>query len=189
MKEQLLKTEEHDEVIKVEELVQPEEVLAKKVLSVEEVLVQEVLVEKVQVEETQVIARSKHLSLRQSYTSLPSTTFFRPWEASCEATAAREWSGDATILLSNQVVTPPPLVTPPRKEERTMGRKVGRRLQRLLTFQATLEKKKGMPPSRWQKRLELEEEVEATFLNTPASHRRKKRRRGGFGKLRPATQG
>ena len=186
MKEQLLKTEEHDEVIKVEELVQPEEVLAKKVLLVEEVLVQEVPVEKVQVEETQVIACSKHLSLRQSYTSLPSTTFFRPWEASCEATAAREWTGDATTAEQPGGDTSP-LVTPPRNEERTTGRKVGRRLQRLLTFQATLEKEKGLPPSRWQKRLELGEEVEASFLNTPVSHRRKGRRRGGFGEAEASS--
>ena len=187
VKEHLLKTEEYDEVIEVEELVQPEEVLVKKVLLVEEVLVQEVPVEKVQVEETQVIARSKHLSLRQSSTSLSSTTFWRPWEASCEATAVREWSGDANTLLSNQVVTPPPLVTPPREEQRTMGSKVGRRLKRLLTFQATLEKEKGLPPSRWQKRLELGVVCEATFLDTPVSHRRKGRRRGGFGEVEASS--
>ena len=184
---------------KVEELVQPEKVLVKKVVLVKEVLDQKVQTEEVQakkvqaeevqVEETEVIARSNHLSLRLASTSLPSTTFWRPWEASCEATAAREWSGEATTLLSNLVVTPPPLVTPPKEEERTMGRKVGRRLQRLLTFQATLEKEKGLPPSRWQKRLELGEEVEATFLNTPVSHRKKGRRRGEFGEAEASSPG
>ena len=74
---------------------------------------------------------------------------------------------------------PPALVMPPREEVKSTGRKVGRRLRRLLTFQATLEKEKGLPPSRWQRRLEFGEEGEATFLNTPGRHRRKRRRRGG----------
>ena len=74
----------------------------------------------------------------------------------------------------------PALVTPPREEEvRCTGRKVGRRLRRLLTFQATLEKEKGLPPSRWQKTLEFGEEGEATLLNTPVSRRRRGRRSGG----------
>ena len=64
---------------------------------------------------------------------------------------------------------------------------MGRRLQRLLTLQATLEKEKGLPPSRWQKRLELGEEGEATFLNTPVSHRRKGRRRGGVGEAEASS--
>ena len=56
--------------------------------------------------------------------------------------------------------------------------------RRLLTFQATLEKEKGLPPSRWQRKLKFEEEGEATFLNTtrtPVSHRRKGWRREGVG--------
>ena len=64
-------------------------------------------------------------------------------------------------------------------EVRSRGRKAGRRLQCLLTFQATLEKEKGLPPSRWQKTLEFGEEGEATLLNTPVSHRRRGRRSGG----------
>ena len=59
----------------------------------EEVLVEETLGEEVE-------ARSNHFSLRQASTPtphLPSTstpvTFWRPWEGSCEATVASEWSG------------------------------------------------------------------------------------------------
>ena len=84
-------------------------------------------------------------------------------------------------------VTPPALVTPSREEVRSTGRKVGRRLRRLLTFQATLEKEKGLPPSRWQRRLETGEEGEATLLNTPVSHRRRGRRRGGMGEAEASS--
>mgnify|MGYP007123633899 CR=1 FL=1 len=69
------------------------------------------------------------------------------------------------------------MVTPPRQEERRTGRKVERRLQRLPNFQATLKKENGLPPIRWQKRLEFGEEGDATFLRKPVSHRRKGRRR------------
>ena len=180
-------------VDKEEEMV--EEVETKEVL-VEEVVVKEVVVEEVLVEEVVVektIARSNNPHLRQS--SLPplpvpslspstnssSTNFWRPWERSCEATAGKEWSGEATTLLSVGV-TPPALVTPPRVEEvRSSERKVGRRHQRLLTFQATLEKEKGLPPSRWQRRLEFGGEGEATYPSTPVSRRRRGRRRGGLG--------
>ena len=55
---------------------------------------------------------------------------------------------------------------------------MGRRLQRLLIFQATLEKEKGMPPSRWQRRLEFGREGEATLIKKPVSHRRKGKIRG-----------
>ena len=93
-------------------------------------------------------------------------------------------SCEATTLLSHEGVNPPALVTPPREEVKSTGKKVGRRLRRLLTFQATLEKEKGLPPSRWQRRLQFGEEGDATFLNTtgtPVSHRRKWWRREGMG--------
>ena len=79
------------------------------------------------------------------------TTFWRPWEFSCEATAEEELSCDATSLLSHQPVTPPLLVTPPcrRNEEFTSGKKLGRTMKRLLDFQATLEKERGLPQSQW----------------------------------------
>ena len=165
----------------VEELVEQEE-LAKELLE-GEVLVEETLV----VEE---IARSNNCPLRQASTPKPplpsishSTTFWRPWETSCEATAVMKQSRDATTLLSSEGVTPPALVTPPRKEVRSSGRKVGRKLQRLLTFQATLEKEKGLPPSRWQRKLEFGEEGEATFIKTPVSHRSKGGKRGVVGEV------
>ena len=150
---------------------------------------EELMVEKVLVEETsevEVIARSTNFSLRQASTPTmplsaisPSTSFWRPWEDSCEATAVKKPSGEATTQLSSEGVTPPSLVTPPREKVYGTGRKLERRLQRLLTFQSSLTKEKGLPPSWWQKRLEFGEEGEATFLSTPVSHRRKKRRRGG----------
>ena len=157
----------------------------------------ELMVEKVLVEETsevEVIARSTNFSLRQASTPTmplsaisPSTSFWRPWEDSCEATAVKKPSGEATTQLSSEGVTPPSLVTPPRERVYGTGRKVGRRLQRLLTFQSTLTKEKGLPPSRWQRRLEFGEEGEATFLSTPVSHRRKKRRRGGVPQVETST--
>ena len=65
----------------------------------EEVGVEEVVVDKN-------LARSNSYTLRHSSTPTlhlpsisPSTTFWRLWEASCEATAVREWSGEATTLL------------------------------------------------------------------------------------------
>ena len=77
-----------------------------------------------------------------------------------------------TRVPSSEGVTPPALVPTPREDGRNTGGKVGRRLRRLLRFQATLEKEKGLPPSRWQRRLEFGEEDEATFFNIPASCRR-----------------
>ena len=165
-------------------------------VKVEEVKVEEMEVEEVVAEELVVekVARSNSYTLRHSSTPTPSSlspsnNFWRPWEASCEATAVRKWSGEATTLfphnpaptLLRSVVTPPALVTPQREEVWDTGRKVGRRLRRLLTFQATLEKEWGLPPSRWQQKLEFGEEGEATLLNTPVSRRRRGRRRGQEG--------
>ena len=86
----------------------------------------ELMVEKVLVEETsevEVIARSTNFSLRQASTPTmplsaisPSTSFWRPWEDSCEATAVKKPSGEATTQLSSEGVTPPSLVTPPREK-------------------------------------------------------------------------
>ena len=189
----------HDQVVKK---VKKDVVKEKKVVA--EVKVEGQMGNEVLVEETlgeKAMARS-NLYLRPASTPkvpLPpiSTTpiFWRPWEASCEPTARRKWSGEATTtttLLSSVGVTPPALVTPPREEVKSTGRKVGRRLRRLLTFQATLEKEKGLPPSRWQRRLHFGEEGEATFLNTtgtPVSRRRKWWRREGMGRWRPAALG
>ena len=85
----------------------------------------------------EVIARSNNDSLRQALTSTApfssistSSTFWRPWEASCEATAGRERSDDAITLLGCEGMTPPVLVTPPREEVRSTGRKVGRKVGR-----------------------------------------------------------
>ena len=101
------------------------------------------------------------------------TTFWRPWEFRCEATAEDELSCEATSLLSHQPVTPPLLVTPPcrRTEEFTPGRRMGRNMKRLLDFQATLEKERGLPQSQW---LASIERGEAT--PPPVSHRRRSRR-------------
>ena len=188
-----------EEVLEEETLVKVEEGMAEEVIveewfeAAEEVeVLEEGLVEKKLGEEVE--ARSNSFSLRQASTpspslppTSPSTSFWRPWEGSCEATAASEWSGEATTHLSSVGVTPPALVTPSREEVRSTGRKVGRRLRRLLTFQATLEKEKGLPPSRWQRRLETGEEGEATLLNTPVSHRRRGRRRGGMGEAEASS--
>ena len=137
------------------------------------------LLKKVMVEETrgETVIACSNFSLRQASTPILPLSFWRPWEASCEATG-REGSGEATARLSSEGMTPPALVMPPRNEVRSTVRKVGRRLQRLLNFQATLEKEKGLPLSRWQRRLEFGEEGDATFINKPGSHRKKGRRRG-----------
>ena len=182
-----------EEVLEEETLVKVEEGMAEEVIveewfeAAEEVeVLEEGLVEKKLGEEVE--ARSNSFSLRQASTpspslppTSPSTSFWRPWEGSCEATAASEWSGEATTHLSSVGVTPPALVTPSREEVRSTGRRVGRRLRRLLTFQATLEKEKGLPPSRWQRRLEFGGEGEATYPSTPVSRRRRGRRRVGLG--------
>ena len=67
-----------------------------------------------------VIARS-NFSLRQTSTPIlplasvsDYTTFWGPWEASCEATDVRKRYGEATTRLSSEGMTPPALVTPPR---------------------------------------------------------------------------
>ena len=100
--------------------------------------------------------------------------FWRPWEISCEATAELDLSCDATTHLSSKPLTPPLLVTPSSgsKEEEIMGRGLGRNMRRLLEFQSTLEREKGLPPSQWVARLEG---GEATPV--PVSHRKRGRRR------------
>ena len=100
--------------------------------------------------------------------------FWRPWEVSCEATAELDLSCDATTHLSSKPLTPPLLVTPSSgsKEEEIMGRGLGRNMRRLLEFQSTLEREKGLPPSQWVARLEG---GEATPV--PVSHRKRGRRR------------
>ena len=155
----------------------------------------DVLGEEVMVGESlgvKVVARSNSI-LRQSSSPivpLPSTTpstFWRPWEASCEAKAMGERRGEATTLLSSEGVTPPALMTPPMEEMRSTRRKVGSRFQRLLDFQATLEKEKGMPPSRWQRRLEFGWEGEATHTKRPVSHRKKGKLRVDMGELEASS--
>ena len=100
--------------------------------------------------------------------------FWRPWEISCEATAELDLSCDATTHLSSKPLTPPLLVTPSsgRKEEEIMGRGLGRNMRRLLEFQSTLERERGLPPSQWLARLKG---GEATPV--PVSHRKRGRRR------------
>ena len=109
------------------------------------------------------------------------TTYWRPWEFSCEATAedsceatAVEELSEATSLLSHQPVTPPLMVTPPcrRNEEFTTGRRLGRNMKRLLDFQATLEKERGLPQSQWLASLERGEATPS-----PVSHRTQIRNR------------
>ena len=53
-----------------------------------------------------------------------------------------------------------------------MGRGLGKNMRRLLEFQSTLEREKGLPPSQWVARLEG---GEATPV--PVSHRNRGRRR------------
>ena len=102
------------------------------------------------------------------------TIFWRPWEISCEATADLDLSCDATTLLSSKPLTPPLLVTPScgSKEEKIMDRRLGRNMRRLLDFQSTLERERGLPPSKWLTRLEG---GEATPV--PVSHRNQMRHR------------
>ena len=87
--------------VKVEE-VKVEEGKVEEV-KLEEVMVEEITLEDVKVEEVigeEVKARRNNFSLRQASTPstpLPpissNTILWRPWEGSCEATVASEWSG------------------------------------------------------------------------------------------------
>ena len=103
------------------------------------------------------------------------TIFWRPWENSCEATADLNLSCDATTLLSSEPITPPLLVTPScRSRELEIGEiRLSRNMKRLLDFQSTLEREKGLPPSQWLRRLER---GEATPV--PVSHRNQMMDRG-----------
>ena len=152
----------HDKLVeKVKEVVKEKELVQE--VNVEGQVGKEVLVEETLGEKA--MARSSNLYLWQASTPkvpLPPLStppiFWRPWEASCEPTARRKCSDEAittTTLLSSVGVKPPALVTPPREEVKRTGRKVGRRFRRLLSFQATLEKENGLPPSRWQRRLQF----------------------------------
>ena len=106
--------------------------------------------------------------------------FWRPWEEviCCEAATIHEHNCEATSLLSIKPVTPPLLVTPPIRSqvEATPKRKMTRNMQRLLDFQVTLEKEKGLPPSRWLTRLgENLARGDATPILGSPRHRRRKR--------------
>ena len=109
------------------------------------------------------------------------TIFWRPWESSCEATAELNLGCDATTLLSSKPLTPPLLVTPScgSKEEKIMDRRLGRNMRRLLDFQSTLERERGLPPSKWLTRLEG---GEATPV--PVSHRNQMTHRGRRGRIK-----
>ena len=110
--------------------------------------------------------------------------FWRPWEevSCCEATTIH-----ATSLLSSKPVTPPLLVTPPIRSqvEATPKRKMTRNMQRLLDFQVTLEKEKGLPPSRWLTRLgeNLARGDATPILGSP----RNRRRRRGIGNVEASS--
>ena len=81
--------------------------------------------------------------------------FWRPWE---DRSDVSEWSSEATTLLGDRPVTPPQLVTPPRRSPRAQAKNVAR----LLSFQQKCEER-GLPPS-W-----LQEDVgrEARSVSSP----------------------